>query len=85
MISRRLYKYVIFTNVLPITQLGFRNGLGTTDKLLLLAWYSLDKLAESRIVPVDFSSAFGLVNHQGSLYKKIKCTGWSVFNISNNF
>ena len=59
--------------------------LGTTDALLLLT-YNLqsfpDKRAESRIVSLDFISAFDLVNHQGLLYKlKSMGPGEPVFNI----
>ena len=49
LIFRRLYKFVDSIKVLPITQFGFRKGLGTTDALLLLTHdlqSSLDKGAE---------------------------------------
>ena len=48
--------------------------------------YSLDKRAESRIISLDFSSTFDLVNHQGLLYKlKSIDIGGHVFNIFKDF
>ena len=89
LISQWLYKFVDSIKVLPNTQFGFRKGFGTTDALLLLTHdlqSSLDKRAESRIVSLDFSSAFDLVNHQGLLYKlKSMGVGEPVFNIFKDF
>ena len=89
LISRRLYKFADSINFLPATQFGFRKGLGTTDALLLLTHdlqSSLDKRAESRVVSLDFSSAFDLVNHQALLYKlKLMGVGGSVFGILKDF
>ena len=89
LISRRLYKYADSNNFLPQTQFGFRKGLGTTDALLMLTQdiqSSLDKRAESRVVSLDFSSAFDLVNHQALLYKlKLMGVGGPVFNILQEF
>ena len=65
-ISRRLYKFVVFIKILQNTQFGFRKRLGITDALLSLTHdlqSSLDKRAESKIVSLDFNSVFGLVNH----------------------
>ena len=73
----------------PNTQFGFRKRLGTTDKLLLLTHdlqYSLDTRAESKIVSLDFSSGFDLVNHQDLLYKlKSMGVGGPIFNIFKDF
>ena len=74
---------------MPNTQLGCRKGLSTTDAPLLLSHdlqSTLDKLAESRIVSLDFSSAFDLINHLGFLYKlKSMGVGGPVFNIFKDF
>ena len=71
------------------TQFDFRKGIGTTDALLLLTHDMqsyLDKRAESRIVSLDFSFTFHLVNHLGLLYKlKSMGIGESVFNIFKDF
>ena len=89
LIYRRLYKYVDSMNILPSTQFGFRKGLGTTDALLVLTQdlqLSLDKGAESRVVSLDFSSAFDLVNHQALLYKlKSVGVGGVVFDVLKEF
>ena len=72
LISRRLHSFVELNNLLPISQFGFRKGLGTSDALLVLTHelqLSLDSRAESRVVSLDFSSAFDLVNHNALLYK----------------
>ena len=85
LISQKLYKFVYSIKVLPNTQFGFRKGLSITDAFLLLTHdlqSSLDKFVESRIVSLDFSSAFDLVNYQCLLHKlKSMRLGGSVFNI----
>ena len=72
LIFRKLYSFVEQNNLLPISQFGFRKGLGTSDALFVLTHElqsSLDSRAESRVVSLDFSSAFDLVNHNALLYK----------------
>ena len=56
----------------PQTQFGFRRGLGTSDALLTLVHdlqSGLDTRSEARVVSLDFSSAFDLVNHSALLFK----------------
>ena len=72
LLARRIYGFVNSRSLLPSTQFGFRKGLGTADALLNLTHdlqLSLDQRAESRVVSLDFSSAFDLVNHHALLYK----------------
>ena len=89
LISRRLYKFADANNLFPSTQFGFRKGLGTTDALLLLTHTlqsSLDRRAESRVVSLDFSSAFDRVNHRGLLYKlKLMGVGGPMLNMFQDF
>ena len=48
--------------------------------------HSLDNRAESRVISLDFSSAFDLVNHKALLYKlKLMGLGGSIFNIFEEF
>ena len=72
MIARRLYKFANTKKILLQTQFGFKKGLDTADALLLLTHdlqASLDKHAESRVISLDFSSTFDLVNNQALLFK----------------
>ena len=72
LLSRKLHKFVADNNLLPKTQFGFRKGVGTTDALLVLTHdlqCCLDSRSEARVVSLDFSSAFDLVNHSALLYK----------------
>ena len=89
LIYRRLFRFVTSKNILPPSQFGFRKGLGTTDALLKLTHdlqYSLDKGAESRVISLDFSSAFDLVNHQALLYKlKSMGVGGPIFDVLEEF
>ena len=53
-------------------QFGFRKGLSTSDALLFITHNlqaSLDAGHESRLVSLDFSSAFDRVNHRALLFK----------------
>ena len=58
--------------MLPTTQFTYKKGLGTCDALLCVS-HPLQSEKESgqeaRIVQIDFSVAFDMVNHQGILYK----------------
>ena len=89
LLSRRLYKFVYHKDILPDTQFGFRKGLGTNDALLLLTHdlqSSLDAGSEARVISLDFSSAFDLVNHRGLLHKlQLMGIGGPVFNIFKEF
>ena len=52
--------------VLPTTQFNNRKGRGTCDALLCLSHTlqsALESGQESRIVQIDFSAAFDMVNH----------------------
>ena len=72
LLSRKLDRYVESNNLLPATQFGFRRGLGTCDALLTLVHdlqSGLDSRSEARVVSLDFSSAFDLVNHSALLFK----------------
>ena len=72
MLAKRLYGFADRTDVLPLTQFGFRKGVGTCDALLYFTHNiqsGLDKGYESRVVALYFSSAFDSVNHAGLLFK----------------
>ena len=59
-------------DLLPPTQFGFRKGLGTTDALITLVHdlqLALDTQSEARVISLDFSSAFDVVNHEALLFK----------------
>ena len=91
LISRRLYSFIEANDLLPNSQFGFRKGLGTSDALLTLTnelQFTLDKFtgAESRVVSLDFSSAFDRVNHDALLYKlSLMGIGGPVFNVLKEF
>ena len=58
--------------VLITTQFAYRKGLGTCDVLLCVSHTlqsELENGQEARIVQIDFSTAFDMVNHQGILYR----------------
>ena len=89
LIVRRLSKFINLKEILPPTQFGFRKGLGTADALLTLVHdlqLSLDSSSEARVLSLDFSSAFDLVNHEALLYKlKVAGVGGPIFNVLKNF
>lgn len=71
-------------NRLPDSQFGSRKGLGTCDALLTLSHdlQSLDRGHESRVVAIDFSSAFD-VNHKAQIYNlQLLGVGGSLLSIS---
>ena len=84
-----VYKFANAEKDLPQTQIGFRKGLGTADALLLLTrnlQASLDRRAEWRIISLEFSSAFDLVNHQALMFKpRLMGIGGSLFNVFKEF
>ena len=77
------------SGVLPITQFGYRKGLGTCDALLCLSHTlqsALESGHEARIVQIDFSAVFDRVNHLGILYKLCSVgIGGSVLSILSQF
>ena len=89
LISRRLFKFVDSIKVFLNTQFSFSKGLALLMPFCCCSFvlqYSLDKRAESRIVSLDFNSAFNLINHQGLLYKlRSMGVGGPVFSIFKYF
>ena len=89
LLSRRLYRFLDDSGLLPRNQYGFRKGLSTSDALVKLvhgAQLSLDRGHESRLVSLDFSSAFDRVNHKALVYKlQLLGIGESVLNILSEF
>ena len=72
LIFKPLYKYLEANAYLPSSQYAYRKKLGTCDALLdisSLVQENLDKGFETRIVQIDFSAAFDLVNHRALVYK----------------
>ena len=84
-----LKRFMERSGVLPTTQFAYRKGLGTCDALLCVS-HTLQSVLESRqearIVQIDFSAAFDMVNHQGILYKLCSVgIGGSVLSILTQF
>ena len=72
LIFKPLYKYLEVNKLIPSSQYAYRKHLGTCDALLDLTNFvqeNLDKRYESRIVQIDFSAAFDLVNHSALIFK----------------
>ena len=71
------------------TQFAYRKGLGTSDALLCVAHTlqsALEMGQEARIVEIDFSAAFDMVNHQGILFKLCSVgVGGSVLSVLTQF
>ena len=71
--------------MLKKTHFGFKKSLVAADALLLLIHdfqASLDRRAESRVISLDFSCAFDLVNHQALLFKlRLIGIGGPLFNV----
>ena len=68
----RLGRFMEQCGALPTTQFAYRKGLGTCDALLCVSHTlqsALESGQETRIVQIDFSAAFDMVNHQGILYR----------------
>ena len=60
------------SGVLPTIQFAYRKGLGTCDALLCVSHTqqsALESGQETRIVQIDFSAGFDMVNHQRIIYK----------------
>ena len=65
-----LGRFIERCGVLPTTQFGYRKGLGSCDTLLCVSHTlqsALESGQETRIVQIDLSTAFDLVNRQGIL------------------
>ena len=72
LIFRPLYRYLEANGMLSISQYAYRKQLGTCDALLDLTCCiqdNLDKGFEARLVQIDFSAAFDLVNHKALIFK----------------
>ena len=72
LIYRPLYRYLESNSMLANSQYAYRKQLGTCDALLDLTCFmqdNLDKGFESRLVQIDFSAAFDLVNHKALIFK----------------
>ena len=58
---------------LPTNQFAYRKGVGTCDAALFCVSHTLQSGLESGqeagILQIDFSAAFNMVNHQGTIYK----------------
>ena len=68
--SVRLLRFMERSCVLPTTQFAYRKGLGTCDALLCVSHTlqsALESGQEARIVQIDFSAVFDMVNLQGIL------------------
>ena len=66
--SVHLGQFIECNGVLPTTQFAYQKGLGTCDTLLCMSktlQSALESGQEARIMQIDFSAAFGRVNHQG--------------------
>ena len=59
LVSVGLGRFVERNGVLPTTQFSYRKGLGTCDALQS----ALESGQQARIVQIDFSAAFDMVNH----------------------
>ena len=68
------------------TQFAYRKGVGTCDVRVCVS-YALQSALEARIVQIDFSAAFDMVNHQGILYNRLCSVGFggSVLSILTQF
>ena len=89
LLSKRLCRFIDNNDLLPKRQYGFRKGVSVCDALLDVthcAQLAFDAGWESRLVSLDFSSAFDKVNHRGLLYKlRSLGVGGHFYNIVANF
>ena len=85
----RLGQFMEHCSVFPTTQFAYWKGLGTCDALLCVSHAlqsALESGQEARIVQIDFSTAFGRVNHQGILYQLSSVgIGGSVLSVLTQF
>ena len=71
LIFRPLYRFLEANNLLARSRYAYRKHLGTSDALLDLTCCrqeNLDRVYESRLVQIDFSAGFDLVNHRALLF-----------------
>ena len=89
LVSVRLGGFMERSGVLPTTQFTYQEGLGTCDALLCVSrtlQSALERGQEARILQIDFSAAFDMVNHLGILYKLCSVgIGGSVLSILTQF
>ena len=81
LIFKPLYRYLESRDLLANRQYAYRKKLGTCDALLDLTCHmqkDLDNGSETRIVQIDFSAAFDLVNHKALIFKlqNVGIGGW---------
>ena len=81
LIFKPIYRYLESESLLIDRQYAYRKRLGTCDALLDLTCHmqeNLDNGFETRIVQIDFSAAFDLVNHRALIYKlqNLGIGGW---------
>ena len=72
LISKPLYKYLEKNKYIYDKQYAYRKNLGTCDALLDFSTIILNNLEngqETRVIQIDFSAAFDLVNHMALIYK----------------
>ena len=70
--SVHLLRFMEHSGVLPTTQFAYQKGLGACDALLCMFHTpetALKNVQQARIMQIDFSAAFDIVNHQSFLYK----------------
>ena len=89
LVSVLLGRFMERSGVLPTTQFAYRKGQGSCDALLCVSHTlqsALKRGQEARIVQIDFSAAFDMVNHQGIWYKLCSVgIGGSVLSILTQF
>ena len=89
LLSVRLGRFVEWNGVLPTTQFACRKSLGTYDALLCVSHTlqsTLESGNEARIMQIDFSAAFDMVNHMGIFYNICSVgIGGSVLSILTQF
>ncbi len=74
---KRLTHFLDINKLLPSCQFGFRKGLNDSDALVCITHdmqVGLDSGCESKIISLDFSSAFDRVNHK-ALLSKVRSIG----------
>ena len=75
--AKRLTRFLDINKLLPSSQFGFRKGLSTYDAFVCITHdmqIALDAGYESRVISLDFKSAFGRVNHK-ALLSKVRSLG----------
>ncbi|XP_064095195.1 uncharacterized protein LOC135207395 [Macrobrachium nipponense] len=78
LIFKSLYKYIESKGLLADSQYPYRKRLGTCYALLVLTRHlqgKIDKGFECRVIQIDFSAAFDLVNHKALSVHKLHNLG----------